>query len=1266
MAELEILRPHLPDFLICMPLKSFFARTFLCLTTLTSIGYAQQSPALATAEKLEFITMHAPALAGYLGDPALGVDFQDYRMIWHPSGRIFTTEGSFGSRDGEVLQIWEPPAQGRPARQKGQLNVGYPWVLSNRGDLICSKMTAFTADGSPTPLDWRSRFLGCFRFSDASRTWSLEVGPQEQIRGICFSKDDTKVLVACAYNSNQCTLRVLDAASGAELERLQLPEPDGVESSGRSLAAWGDGFVMLRRLPNNPADTLVHVRLGPLSVETIPLKNFGEGRTSSLCMSRDERWLVIHGNNGYELLENQNGKWTFVLDGVAAITNSGTGDLSTAIFSSNSKALLVASQSGGHVLDLNSRKVIKELQHGCQAAAFAPDDSMLLVTNKSQLAHWETRTWTYTEGDAPQHVAPVSDLLTPDATTLISSDMNSYIVWDLPSEKPRAILKSPRRNACLMTPVAAGGKMVVGGDGWDFIKWPLPQATTPPAVPQVVKGDLAFGGVASQEPFARQMAIFASEDGQRFLTVPHEPVIQLRDMASPHTAKTLFALGNVPFLAGQRILFLDATRAAVYGARATPQVLDLGADSVAPMPHDFKESLILNVWLPQKQAYFVRQGKSIHIVEFQSGKILHSLENPLRDESIHEVVASPDEKRVAATLMDWHGQWSVALWDVESTAFLGLQELPRGGARAISFTADSSQLAVGHTNGAISLWDIATIVRENAGVNHKTSPIKSKLPAGVTIPFETVEDDPQEPLQDAQSHLWSIRGNGSCSVEGRLPMFGRLMVNGFVVEGLQPRHMKKAGQNVLEPGVWMYRDGMAGIGSLWVSRQLLVHPNISRGSKVIVQAVDGLTNVGAEPMEMQIRFEAQLPADAAGLVSNHSKPVTVAADGTLELPLPETWLLPAGSGKAGETVAMVQMTNLTRTTKPALHWDAATQMLSANYTVTVPPGETRWLVHSVKMMERVVDSPLDLVRDPEQPDVGNLVLGGDFSQALNFGPVDMWNEIHRLGAKNVSGSWSLHDPKPKPESDALGQTWERQLEFGRRGQLGANNIYRLWFDRHPVIGMATRLLHYYDHKGNVVLPQAVVMTDANTKLRVTRKSYEAHGGAATVWYDAYTNSTETAQEARVSYVTTFNSPVVAVWDAHGQTQTPANAEDTPADKLGGACAFVLQGEQMPATLLAFHQDGSPLMPTLRWMGPQAVALDFTFTVEPNQSVALMLGACQRPLKAFGAPKDAFADWLPLTRPPKAAAANPASPDTPAPTASQPLPSALNYAKPGEG
>jgi len=212
--------------------------------------------------------------------------------------------------------------------------------------------------------------------------------------------------------------------------------------------------------------------------------------------------------------------------------------------------------------------------------------------------------------------------------------------------------------------------------------------------------------------------------------------------------------------------------------------------------------------------------------------------------------------------------------------------------------------------------------------------------------------------------------------------------------------------------------------------------------------------------------------------------------------------------------------------------------------------------------------------------------------------------------------------------------WETKRDGGRQGEMGAQSVLQPWFDGRPSSFGSTRLVQTTASEVSKLqhVPPLLTFSNLAKTTRLHRRHHDSENGLSTIWTDTFVSTSNDSRPTTVNYVTTFKSPVIAIYDALGRDYT-WDTLPTTSEVFGGALAFVLEGEHQPATLLAFHHGNAPLAPTIRRMGPTALSLDFAIHLDPARPVTLLLGACQRPLQAFISAADAFSDWLPLTLPP---------------------------------
>lgn len=128
-------------------------------------------------------SLRAPALTGFLGDPALGsyqAGVDRPQMAWHASGRLMTSAPPDLVDEFKMIEMWDVPAdKSGHVRNLGYLNVGGTWALSSRSEWLCAQ--AFREMEEPPFYDQAEfQAISCFRLADArgpgSNRWRKRSG----------------------------------------------------------------------------------------------------------------------------------------------------------------------------------------------------------------------------------------------------------------------------------------------------------------------------------------------------------------------------------------------------------------------------------------------------------------------------------------------------------------------------------------------------------------------------------------------------------------------------------------------------------------------------------------------------------------------------------------------------------------------------------------------------------------------------------------------------------------------------------------------------------------------------------------------------------------------------------------------------------------------------------------------------------------------------------------------------------------------------------
>lgn len=1206
------------------------------------------------ATKLAYENQEQPALLGYLGDPTVGFMSQQWHLQWHPQGRLITAAPRINAFL-PAIHIWTPPTSAQPPVVKGYLNVGgHNWALSPQGDLL-------VADIIRSNEIEKNLSYGCFRFADGTCLWEAQLTEPEQLIGRAFSSDGTKIAQLTQKNS-QRILRLLQTSDGKLLSELILPgKAPSIWRGSNPIIAWREGFLL--NTPKEMTDAgLWEIQTDPLRLRPVSALQQPLSGPVALELSRDGRWLALCDRDGYEVLVLQGDRWEPWIQGTATISMmDGFGGIRGAHLSPDSRLLLVHTDQQTRIIDVAAKKVVKELDFGSSNMTFSPDGRVVLVAKHSGLRALNATSWTWYEYESWQHPCPPTWLhFLPDNRSLISADHNGLMVWDLPSRKPRAILKGGLVDQSELGQPALVDNLshVVAADGRRFLKWRLPDLTAPvPAQPEVIQGVAAFDDLPGQEE-CQPMHAYADSQGRWLITV-HQQQLQLRDWKAPGVVKTLASTQHIRFPSYYQMGFFDD--GTFYLSNDESHLLDPASDRLQAIPQP-KQSKASGIMLPKLGAFLVQQNSiEANLIRASDGSVLQSF----RSRNINHIfttctpnpqATSEDESRIALALEGLHPSPDhIGIWDVASGALLAYQPIPGEEITSLSLSPDGKTVAVGHPNTAISLWDVAKLAPPPTDI----IPDKKELAKQPTPKRRLITQPglPQTPLSDG-AHLWHFHNDGSCTVENHMPVFAKLRVGdqGWRLE--KASHSKLEGEppSTFTPSAlpYVYMEGSTHDGRLHVSRRIGRYAALSTDRTVFV--TDGLTNLGDLVQTIEVHYETTYPKESRGLLTEGLQSVTIPDDGFFSLGGNQFWLAADGVGKAGETLAVMRVKHWTTSVSPALHWNAEDRVLKLSYQLSIPPGETIWLTHALSLPLRLEGDSVLALDHADRGDPGFLVPPASLYQAGNFGkPWELKDFTFDILPK-LSGVWSERPPQRR--TDGLGQIWETLPDGGRQGSLGALSLLQPWLNGRPAAHGAFRILKSNAFRDEDItrVPPLLRFSYATDTLRMSRRHHNLDSGLATVWLDFYSNGSDQEQEVVVHYISTFHSPIVAIHDAHGNTYTRDNLPPAGSD-LGGALAFELEGPQRPSTLIAFHQGDSKLAPTLRWLGPQAVVLDFPLKLAPGARAGLLLGACQRPLTAYGSAQEAFEDWLPLLPPPALTNSSPNAPQESPPAKPEEV---LNY------
>ncbi|SKB04652.1 WD40 repeat [Prosthecobacter debontii] len=1187
---------------------------FLALVWVNLISVCAQEHFQLDAN-LKLFSRERPGLIGFLGDPTTGHQSQDQNLSWLPSGLLLSQSlRPYGS-----LRLWSN--KDGDVRFVGTLNASGEWAVSADGALICSQVPKMESD--PTAgrdKRFRPHGLVCHRFSDKTRLWKWEPDTK-RICDVSFSPDGKKVAVA-VHKDMQLTVCFLDALTGKELQQVTIP---GVHGLDGSLLYHQDAiWVMAGTAQDRKFFRLSEEDLKP---EPVLMEKLG-GMHSSL----DEQWLAIVSavdfQTSYQVYQREGQSWRLAFQGDGEVSDDGGYlPVTAALFSPDGRCFFVSSRNSAKLISLPDGKLLKSFSTGCLGAAFSPKGDILLLAQESGFTRLDTRTWTPIPAQTVSlHQSPVRSLLFLDGgKRLLSHAWDSMVIWDLASRKAAAVLQCDQEDPGYSVPALVNqGRELISSDCRNFIRWTLPEMRPVNGPPQVLKGSQAFTGPAMEE--MSNLKIFADDDGSHVITgrngrwffrESHEKsrVLDLKTLGRT----TAWPVSWATFLSGDRV----ASFASVWMAH-----IDLTNGSVirsyernpSPWGEPFQT-------LPSDRKLCAGgSSRTIRIFDPETGQAIREFSASGYSDGFTSTPFGPpaafsSDGSLMTTVVTSEQFEFLFFWDARQGIPLGGIELKDDEVTCLAFTPDSKGLAAGHHNRSISLWNVqkvlASLRPESELLPKAPPPQKTKTSYVMSHSF------PGATLQADDELKWSFRSNGSIQVGETLPSFGELKVQDEVIEGRSRRFWNRSDGQLGSSFVAMV-EGETKDGKIAVSRLFQRSTCLALG----YDAIDGVSNLSAEPRTVAIEFSLTLPAGCQRLQTESQRTIECPTDGVVRLEDGECWLAASDAFGLDQPFPAIRVRSWSALHSPELLWDKSSQVLKMKYQVELKPYEMRWLNHCLAFVKRPEGGAIDDFEIPKSADFCHAIGWGEGKRGINFG------QIHNGLPDAAHGFLSVWSPEMKfeLEKDSFGFVWDATYGGGRSGELGAEQLFAPWIEERP-FGFGGRSMlrgrKIVDAKLYASSPCSFGSLDEG--LSLYRTDFSRADYPVTVWQDMLKNNLAEEKEFRLSYMHSFASPVTEIVDNHGRVYRLDQLEELNASKAQ-ACAFVIAGDARPATLITLTRQGGKIHSSLRRMSDGVFAQDYRITIGPSSAVALLHAACQRPLSAFANPEEAFADLLSMRKP----------------------------------
>lgn len=1236
------------------------------LSALVAGSFLAAAPCLIAQDaghRLEPFKPALPGLIGYLGEPDLGVyGYGTSNPVWLENGTIYATQfqGDFAN-----LCRWYLDATTRKVRLKDVLNVGgSAWCISRRGDLICAQ---FQSQQRRDRLVTKPDHLGLFRADDGTCLWKLPVGPEEHFLRCTFTSDESH-LALLSWREQRLSLRLIDTQKGVVIRRHDF---DGVDETcraqlvARSSALWvrrADGRVL--RLP---VETLV-----PEDVEC-PVSSPG-----SLYVSSDEQAISITSEGSCTILRRKGSAWETVFEDSTFETPGGYPEGFVGVsFSPDNRQAVVSQAVRLRVIDLGSGKVLQEtpgeFRHG---TTFSPEGHSLLTAEPPGFSVRSAATLKpLSQSTLHQHRHAAGPLLVlPGGRTLASADHEGIWLWDLATRSPIAHLgsRTHEEGALRSLALAGNGRAIIADDWQNFLAWQLPPleplkaGQEPPEIPF----SPAFGALVEDGQELPTGKVFASADGKVIVTrTAGRGEFTLRTGLGARTS-TAFP-GPITKMHLQQGVVSDDGKTFVYGHPLNQEYLK--ADLPSGQTTTFKDRVTgsattadgkprsarrYEFWglLPDARRYIGFSGTNFCVMNLDGKSGLVEMDDLPKglDASTEDTRMPLSSSALVVRLYNLHTQEKyISIWDLGTGKLRALQLIPFDDIHAHAMSPDGNTLLCSHTHGAISLWDVSKM---SAALPTPEASQETLPPA--TAQAGTLPVLPRSPNIRSDKYgeggPWLFSDAGTASKGAHLPEAGRLRVGGndFTHQAWQltngywlgryfdaqhdlQTEAKRDPARVLQPtvfgkiGAGLISAGEGMAGSVWVSRQI---GNPTAYGDPFLIFTDTLHNQDLETARKEIEFEVRFPEGSGKLIDSSFKTVQVAPDGRANVDPDAIWVAPIMKEGSTDPIPALIFRSRSSSHMPRIEWMAAENRLVVRHDVELPAAEPRHLVHAILMIPRAPGGSPEHFNPPRWVDFSLAVPYSENLRGLNFAvlPTGRLDDGFEMPVGLRSPERSLGRMIYK---DPLGFPWVQNRDGSFHGQLGASSVLQLRIADIPLCFAGSHLFTMIDaRREESRQPDSgeYFGEDLEQQLQVARARVPQYGKEQlSLMSDRFFNRSKEPVTKQVTYVSTFSEPVKQIFAANGQPL--AAGAELSLEKTQGALIFEVPGEDRPATLVAFHEQGAALSPKLSMPTPKMLKIEYEITIPPLQSVTLWHGTTQRPLGSFASVEEAFTGCLPLKR-----------------------------------
>jgi len=1156
------------------------------------------------------------------------------RWFGNPQTRIrralkssWVTDGSrmyANNEDTQGVEIWVP--------RKERTNPQVP-ELDLKGAVPLSGKWCASPDGRWLFGSISSKKMGMFRADTLEGVWQTDYDKFGEVDEVSFSQDGRYFAIAGEVKGG-CEVSIIDPATGNRVRYGQVRFAQANRESYQSPYLAKEG-VYLPPVYNSKRQISLMAYDNP---EAKPVTSLPSMKGSKITLSPDGRWMVTWRMSGYEVLEKTGELFEKRFEGLGDIVSEGigiSGGLTTVDFSRDSNTVVISGCNMHKVIRLSDKKVLHESEKECMCGGFAPDGRTYWL-NCSAFRPVDTQSWERHPENPPVNRRSVNKItFSPDGRKMAVMSGQIVEVWDAATMTIHATLSSSRVADLGDVIWAPDGQTLLGGDRNEYLRWKLP-ARAEAAGSSPIKGEKLFDSMASiasreqgRDRFGVSQSILLDPvTGYCLLNMNGKSdYLELRHPSKPAVVRLFKIEGKDPFPVTKGAVFRADGKEILYkGDGKSARTLfayDLATDQLRRSNEEVSGAI---AGYDAERNRLILHGGAVTIVDAATLAPLTALHPPAGREWGEPALASPDGRWlfcVMRGLEEGENRKSyAALVDLDAGKLAGYAPIPNGRAGTLAYTPDGRHLAMSHSNGLISVWNMEKFAAESppppdlklGDGTPTTTPVATpsaprSAPANPAMVTDRVIDEPFNLISGDQ---WKITSEAAVvGIAGKVNV-GQWLVDGEPAQPLGGRTR----MTTRDTGLSALIQAELAVGT----KPLRIHRDLRVTGKGEAQWLDIFQNTGPENITVNVSVVAALGADAMQLRNAEDKAPTL-VDGQPSVPDNTNALGASFAVGDIQHFAAMGFASAYAPLRPRYRWDASRQATLAEWTMRLKSYEQKCFAFNfVQNRAGPTEAIWSLMSKHEVESVRRMN-----ADLLVVNVADPANEA-------VQSRMSARKDRDKDGAlrDAMGFRWRslaRRVD-GLSWEMGAQSLLGLWINGEPASYMA---YVGWDIPTNATQGRDEIMESAPSQgsVRALRRTRWSAPDSSYVTLDTLRNPSAEPVQGKLELSVLALDKVVGLLDAQGAKLDAS--KPVPMAACGGRLAVVFAGAEQPAVLLAIGEPEAGLQATLHLTSERGLFIRYEFPLAPGESRSVAHYAAPRPLSAFNSVVDAFRDLTPEVR-----------------------------------